>query len=103
RVRVQVIEGRITELVVKGEGAETFGVRAALEIVLAEQPARLDTLERKLLLLNDRPGMRISDTQLEEIGAGSGCFRLIVFVQTWRLYLSAGIDNLGSAAVGPWQ
>jgi len=103
RVRVQVIEGRITELVIKGEGAETFGIHAALEPVLAEQPARLDTLERKLLLLNDRPGMRITDTQLEEIGTGSGCFRLIVLVQTWRVYLSGGIDNLGSSAVGPWQ
>ena len=103
RVRVQVIEGRITELSIKGEGAESFGIRAALEPVLAEQPARLDTLERKLLLLNDRPGMHITDTQLEEIGTGSGRFRLIVLVQTWRIYLSSSIDNLGSAAVGPWQ
>jgi hemolysin activation/secretion protein len=26
-----------------------------------------------------------------------------VQVQTWRVYLSAGLDNLGSASVGPWQ
>jgi hemolysin activation/secretion protein len=70
---------------------------------LAENPARLDTLQRQLLLLNDRPGLRILDTQLEEIGTATGRFRLIVQVQTWRVYLSAGLDNLGSASVGPWQ
>ena len=102
-IRVQVIEGTIAELVVKGEGAEAFGVRAALQPVLAENPARLDTLQRQLLLLNDRPGLRITDTQLEEIGTATGRFRLIVQVQTWRVYLSAGLDNLGSASVGPWQ
>ena len=102
-IRVQVIEGAIAELVVKGEGAETFGVRAALQPVLAEHPARLDTLQRQLLLLSDRPGLRIIDTQLEEIGTATGRFRLIVQVQTWRIYLSAALDNLGSASVGPWQ
>jgi hemolysin activation/secretion protein len=103
RIRVQVIEGSIAELVVKGEGVETFGVRAALQPVLAESPARLDTLQRQMLLLNDRPGLRILDTQLDEIGTATGRFRLIVQVQTWRVYLSAGLDNLGSASVGPWQ
>jgi hemolysin activation/secretion protein len=102
-IRMRVIEGSIAELVIKGEGAETFGVRAALQPVLAESPARLDTLQRQLLLLNDRPGLRIIETQLEEIGAATGRFRLIVQVQTWRVYLSAGLDNLGSASVGPWQ
>src|SRR5260370_31647540 len=85
RIRVQVIEGHIAELVVKGEGAETFGVRAALEPALAEHPSRLSTLQRQLLLLNDRPGLRIIDTQLEEIGAATGRFRLLVQVLTWRI------------------
>src|SRR5579864_6604327 len=35
RVRVQVIEGSITEVVLKGEGAEQFGVRPILDPVLA--------------------------------------------------------------------
>jgi hemolysin activation/secretion protein len=102
-IRVQVIEGTIAELVIKGEGADTFGVRTALQPGLTENPARLGTLQRQLLLLNDRPGLRILDTQLEEIGTATGRFRLIVQVQTWRVYLSAGLDNLGSASVGPWQ
>ena len=102
-LRLQVIEGDITELTLKGDGAEQFGVRAMLDVVVRERPARLATLERQLLLINGRPGVRILDTGLEEIGTASGRFRLIVELKTWHLYLSSGVDNLGSSAVGPWQ
>ena len=102
-VRLQVIEGSITEVALKGEGAEQFGVRALLGPVLAEQPSRLPTLERQLLLINGRPGVRITDTALEEIGGASGRFRLVVFLKTWRIFTSFGLDNLGSSSVGPWQ
>ena len=80
-VRLQVIEGSITEVAFKGEGAEQFGVRALLGPVLAEQPSRLPTLERQLLLINGRPGVRITDTALEEIGGASGRFRLVVVLE----------------------
>ena len=102
-VRVQVIEGGITEVVFKGEGAEQFGLRPLLGPVLAEQPSRLATLERQLLLINARPGVRIADTALEEIGLASGRFRLVVLVKTWHIFTSFGLDNLGSSSVGPWQ
>ncbi|HZR77295.1 ShlB/FhaC/HecB family hemolysin secretion/activation protein [Bradyrhizobium sp.] len=102
-IRIQVIEGSITEVDLKGEGAEEFGVRQMLAPVLAEQPSRLATLERRLVLVSGRPGVRIQDTTLEEIGNASGHFRLTVFVKTWQVYASFGIDNLGSSSVGPWQ
>jgi hemolysin activation/secretion protein len=102
-IRVQVIEGSITALDLKGEGAEEFGVRQMLSPVLAEQPSRLTTLERKLLLINARPGVRIEDTTLEEVGNASGYFRLTVFIKTWHVYTSFGIDNLGASGVGPWE
>ncbi|WP_291865726.1 ShlB/FhaC/HecB family hemolysin secretion/activation protein [Bradyrhizobium sp.] len=102
-VRIQVIEGSITEVTFKGDGAEQFGVRPLLGPVLAEQPSRLPTLERQLLLINARPGVRITDTALEEIGAASGRFRLVVHLKTWRIFTSFGLDNLGSSSVGPWQ
>ena len=103
QVRLQVIEGSITEVALKGDGAEQFGIRSLLEPVLAESPSRLPTLERQLLLINGRPGVRIADTALEEIGDASGRFRLVVFANTWHIYTSFGLDNLGSSAVGPWQ
>jgi hemolysin activation/secretion protein len=102
-LRLQVIEGSITEVALKGEDAERFGVRPLLDPVVAEQPSRLATLERQLLLINGRPGVRIADTAIEEIGVATGRFRLVVYLKTWRVYTSFGVDNLGSSTVGPWQ
>jgi hemolysin activation/secretion protein len=102
-LRLQVIEGSITELELKGEGAEEFGVRAMLDVLVRERPSRLATLERQMMLVNGRPGVRVQDTGLEEIGTASGRFRLIVELKTWHLYTAFGVDNLGSRAVGPWQ
>jgi len=102
-VRIQVIEGAITDIELKGEGAEQFGVRELLGPVVIEYPSRLATLERQLMLINTRSGVRITDTQIEEIGTASGHFRLVVSVKTWHVYVLAGLDNLGSSAVGPWQ
>ena len=103
RLHIQVIEGSITELTLKGDGVEQFGVRPMLEAVLAERPSRLTTLERQLLLINGRPGVRIEDTAIEEIGTASGEFRLILSLKTWHVFTSFGVDNLGSSSVGPWQ
>lgn len=102
-IQVRVIEGSITTVDLRGEGAEEFGVRHVLAAVVAEQPSRLATLERSLLLVNGSPGVRIEDTTLEETGDTSGQFRLTVFVKTWHVYSSFGADNLGASSVGPWQ
>ena len=103
QLRIQVVEGSITELALKGDGAEQFGVRPMLDAVLAERPSRLATLERQLLLINGRPGVQIEDTAIEEIGPASGDFRLILSLKTWHVFTSFGVDNLGSSSVGPWQ
>jgi hemolysin activation/secretion protein len=102
-LRIRVIEGSITDLTLTGDEAGQFGVRAMLGPVLAEQPSRLSTLERQLLLINGRPGVRIEDTAIEESGSASGHFRLILSVKTWHVFTSVGVDNLGSSSVGPWQ
>lgn len=103
RVRIRVIEGSITEVELRGDGAEQFGVRPMFNPVLAEHPSRLATLERQLLLVNNWPGVRIVDSSLEEINGPTGRFRIIVQLKTWHVYTFAGLDNLGSATVGPWQ
>ncbi|MET0707041.1 MAG: POTRA domain-containing protein [Tardiphaga sp.] len=102
-IRINVIEGFIADMVVDGDDGARFGVAAMMAPVLAARPSRQDVLERQLLLINAMPGIRVADTALEEIGVGSGRFRLTVYVKTWQVYTSFGIDNLGSRAVGPWQ
>jgi hemolysin activation/secretion protein len=103
RIRIRVIEGKIAEIVVKGERAEQFGIRPLLDAIAAEHPSRLKTLERYLLLLNERPGVRVADTTLEEIGTATGSFRLTVYVETWRVYTALALDNWGASGVGPLQ
>lgn len=103
QLQIQVIEGSITELALKGDGAEQFGVRPTFDPVLAERPSRLATLERQLLLVNGRPGVRIEDTAIEETGTASGNFRLVLSLNTWHVFTSFGVDNFGSSSVGPWQ
>jgi hemolysin activation/secretion protein len=103
RIRVKVIEGYIAEFAVQGEGADRFGVRPLLAPIVGERPARLKTLERQLMLVNDSPGVRIVDTALQEIGKTSGKFRLIVWIQTWQIFQAFGFDNQGTSAVGPLE
>ncbi len=102
-MRIQVIEGSITEVSLTGDGAEQFGVRPLLDPVLAEHPSRLATLERQLLLINGSPGVRIVDSTLKEIGPMTGRFRLVLRLKVWHVFSAFALDNLGSSAVGPWQ
>ncbi len=103
RIRIRVIEGTIADIVFKGEGIDEFGIRPMLDAVVAEHPSRLVTLERQLLLVNERPGVRITDTAIEEIGSATGRFRLIVYLKTWRIGELLGLSNWGTPAVGPLQ
>ena len=103
KITIKVIEGSIVDLAIKGDDTGRFGLQTLLDPIRAERPSRLATLERHLLLANERAGVRVADTALEEIGTATGNFRLVVFVKTWQVYTSWGIDNLGSSSVGPWQ
>ncbi|RXT43004.1 hypothetical protein B6S44_29035 [Bosea sp. Tri-44] len=102
-VTIRIIPGTVAELVVQGDEANRFGTRRMLAPIAEETPARLATLERPLLVGNDLPGVRVKDTTLEEIGTGSGQFRLTVILHSWSVFVSAGFDNAASNAVGPWQ
>jgi hemolysin activation/secretion protein len=102
-VHIRVIEGAISQVVLEGNDLERFGIRAYLDDVLQERPSRLATLERKLMLVNNLPGVRIEDSAIEEIGPATGKFRLIVRLNAWRVFMAVATDNLGSASVGPWQ
>jgi hemolysin activation/secretion protein len=103
QIRIDVIEGSVTEVKLTGDGAEQFGIRPLLDPLLAEHPSRLALLERQLLLINGSPGVRIVDSSLEEIGSTSGCFRLVLELKAWHVFTAVGLDNLGSSSVGPWQ
>jgi hemolysin activation/secretion protein len=99
-VRIQVIEGRVSDIELKGNRAAQFDVETVLHPIVLESPSRLITFERQLLLANSLPGVRIVDSALEEIGQATGNFRLAVTVETSRGSIMTALDNLGSAPVG---
>jgi len=101
-LRITVVEGVIEQVSVSGANA-AFGLEPLLEPLTEERPSRLATLERQLLLINERPGIKIVDTTLDETSPGSGRFRLGVKTQSWRIYGATAIDNMGSSSTGPWQ
>ncbi len=102
-VRVQVIEGQISSITIKGDETNRFGAHRLLRELVRPGPAVLSVVERKLLLVNDLPGVKIQDTAFTEEGEASGRFTLVVALETWRLHSAQGVDNTGSQAVGPWQ
>jgi hemolysin activation/secretion protein len=101
-LRITVVEGVIEQVNVSG-AAPTFGLERLLAPLTEERPSRLATLERQLLLINERPGIKVVDTTLDETSPGSGRFRLAVKAESWRLYGASAIDNMGSSSAGPWQ
>nr|WP_047577487.1 POTRA domain-containing protein [Methylobacterium sp. ZNC0032] len=101
-LKVTVVEGVIEQVSVSGADA-TFGLQRLLAPLTEERPSSFASMERQLLLINERPGIKVVDTTLDETSPGSGRFHLGVKTKSWRLYGATAIDNMGSSSSGPWQ
>lgn len=106
-VRIQVIEGYVSDVALTGKDVPPFPVTDIKNTILSYKPLNIHDLERQLLLLNRLTGqsargyMEAIDPQTAEHAVGS--IRLnIVFTKLDNQY-SLGIDNYGSRFVGPWQ
>jgi hemolysin activation/secretion protein len=97
-ITLRVIEGRFFD--VRVVGAHSAHANLLLQTVTQEEIARLDTLERSLLLINDTPGHRVADTRIEEVGTASGKFLLVVQLETWPVSIAFGLDNFGVPSAG---
>lgn len=97
-LRVSVDEGRIAEIRYAGNG------NRAVERILApladNEPVTQERLERKLLLANDLPGIRITGTQFFR-QENRGILQVSVEEDTVSGW--ARLSNDGSEAVGPWR
>ena len=100
---VDVVEGRIADVEHSGSLQKHSYLKKYFEVLRSEQPLTLKTYERILLLISDVPGLDISDTTLEELGQGTGLFRLTLYTETWRLWSGFDLDNRGSKAIGRLQ
>lgn len=101
-VKVTVIEGFIEDITVEGlDPATQRSVRAALAPLLEHKPIDLPSLERRLLILNDMPG--IGGTSVLRQGATLGGSSLIVTLEERPDTFVASINNGASRILGPWS
>lgn len=101
-ITIRVIEGHLAKVRVEGGDQR---VRARVEAraadALAARPARVDLIERALLLVDDLPGVNV--TGLIRPGDSFGAAELLVGYREVPYALVAGIGNRGSEFAGPWS
>lgn len=103
-VRLTVVEGYIKSVVVAGDagGALDLVKAMAARIEGNAGPARLATVERQLLLINDLPGISARGV-LSPVTGERGASQLSIEVSHKAIDGFAAIDNRSSKLLGPWS
>lgn len=103
-VQVQIIEGFVDEVIIEGAStAQRDYLAHAAEKIKAERPLNVKTLERYLLLANDRFAIKVTST-LKPSKKKTAASTLILKVETApKLDGGLTIDNRGTDSVGKGQ
>lgn len=106
-VRIQVLEGFIDDVIIEGSNDDQQGQQAffayAIEQITAERPSNARTLERYLLLANDRFAIKVTST-LKKSEKTPGATTLILQIEPApKIEGGVTIDNRGTVAVGTMQ
>ncbi len=102
-LHVKVVEGFIDTVSFEGIDAKDQTLLKAMAAPITdERPARLSTLERHLMLMQDLPGITVAP-KLAARDDAAGAYGLVVEVTQRRVEASLHLDNHGSSQVGPLQ
>lgn len=102
--RIAVIEGRVDQVTVEGVSGNLAGtITGFARKVITGGPARVDELERALLLINDLPGVRATGVLRPSKGGSSGGSELVVQATHKPYSVGFTLDNRGTRYVGPLQ
>lgn len=103
-VRIDILEGFIDEVIVEGDADDARDyLDHAIARLKTERPANARTLERYLLLANDRYGIKVTST-LKASDKTPGASTLLLKVEPAPATEGgASVDNRGTSAVGPTQ
>lgn len=103
-VRIDVIEGFIDEVIIEGASAEQQEFLSyAIEKIKAERPFKADTLERYLLLANDRFAIKVTSTMKQSDKTPAASTLILKVEPAPKLEGGASLDNRGTDAVGTNQ
>ena len=101
RLTIRVVEGYIGDIYVEGMDEGTRAdVQKMLAPLLQRKPIDLASIERRLLVLNDMPG--VSGTSVLRQGAALGASDLVVTLAVPRNLYQLTFNNSGSKILGPW-
>lgn len=101
-ITIEVIEGHVEQVTTSG-AVPVWAISGYADRITAERPLTLATLERNMLLINDRPGTALEDAVLTEDKARPGAYTLDLKIGLDRFGGAFFTDNRGSAEVGPIQ
>ena len=102
-VRLQVVEGYISDVVVQGEAADRLDLlRRMGEKIKASRPLRMADMERYVLLADDLPGVAVK-TVLEASPDTPGASRLTLALERTPFNGFLSLDNRGTRSIGPMQ
>jgi hemolysin activation/secretion protein len=103
RLTIRIHEGYVGQVTLEGDlPASEASLDGLLAPVMAERPLRLVTLERYVLLLNDRPGVRVKP-RMKPVEDEPGAYELVLEFNHDPISIFAGLDNRGTREVGRLQ
>jgi hemolysin activation/secretion protein len=98
-VRLEALEGRLTEVEVVGEFEDRKGlIKELAEKIRSEGPTNSEELERYLLLIDDLPGIKARSVLKQSDTPGGG--KLIITIEQDTFEGSGSIENRGSRFLG---
>ena len=98
-VKLEALEGRLTEVEVVGQYEDKLGLIGDLAAKIeSEGPTNSADLERYLLLIDDLPGIKARSVLQQSETPGGG--KLIITIEQDTFEGSASIDNRGSRFLG---
>ena len=101
-LRLQVTEGYVEKVRFLGDGSRFDLLAGYGPAMTRDRPARLDRVERSLLLINALPGFDVRNVELAPIG-DNGPHELVIRVDYDSAEAVANFDNRGTPEVGRLQ
>ena len=100
-LKVEIVEGYLDAVTIEGDA--TPGVRKRLAELTKDRPLRISTLERKLALIGDLAGVKVSTSRIEPDPDNLARHLLVVRIEQDRFEANLYADNRGTEDAGPLQ
>lgn len=103
-VHLEIIEGFIDEVIIEGAtGQQQSYMAYAIEKFKAQRPLKVKTLERYLLLANDKFSIKVTSTMKASDKTPAASTLILKIEQPPKLSGGISVDNRGTPDVGPNQ